>query len=480
MAGIRSVGHRLYSGDVSVNFVDNKRRWFIFSGIVVVILIIGFAIRGLNLGIEFTGGAEFQAPAHANQATVSTVRSAVSHSGVGNLGDVDVSKVGSKSIRVQTRSLNTNTEVPKVKDAIASSTGASTSKVTYNLIGPTWGKQVTQRGITAMVVFLGLVSLLLWAYMRNLKMSGAALLALLHDLVVTVGVYALVGFSFTPESLIGMLTILGYSLYDTVVVFDKVRENTRSLTSNATQTYSEAANLAVNQTLVRSINTTVIGVLPVSALLFAGGVILHTGPLKDLSLALFVGMIAGTYSSIFLATPILTMWKEREPDMIRQRKRVAARRERAAGRATAHSGAHAGLQPAAAVAGAGGGQSARIAASDDSTNTGRAPAPQTRPDPDRNPTSGAVDAGESHSGHSATGEAVAAQNSGSDDEEADNDSSRADQRGGSGRRLRYSQVDTSQPSPGTSGPSRPRRGSLNEGGAKRPQPHHESRSRRKK
>jgi preprotein translocase subunit SecF len=164
--------------------------------------------------------------------------------------------------------------------------------------------------------------------MRNLKMAGAAMVALLHDLVITIGVYALVGFTFTPESLIGMLTILGYSLYDTVVVFDKVRENTRHLTANSSRTYSEAANLAVNQTLVRSINTTIIGVLPVAALLFAGGVILHTGPLKDLSLALFVGMVSGAYSSLFIATPLLAMWKEREPDMIRQSKRVALRRER--------------------------------------------------------------------------------------------------------------------------------------------------------
>lgn len=350
--GLKSVGHRLYSGDVSFDFVGNKRRWFILSAVVLAIVIIGFAVRGLNLGIEFTGGADFQVPAHANQAMVSKVESSVAKSGVHDLGDIDASKVGSKSIRVETRSLDTKTEVPKIKKAIADATGTSAKKVNYNLIGPTWGKQVTERGIIAMVVFLGLVSLLLWAYMRDLKMSGAALAALMHDLVVTIGVYALVGFSFTPESLIGMLTILGYSLYDTVVVFDKLRENTRNLTSNSSRTYSEAANLAVNQTLVRSINTTVIGVLPVSALLFAGGVILHTGPLKDLSLALFVGMIAGTYSSIFLASPLLAMWKEREPNMIRQRKRVMARREREAAKATGtpQPGSRKKSEPAAATA----------------------------------------------------------------------------------------------------------------------------------
>jgi preprotein translocase subunit SecF len=239
-----------------------------------------------------------------------------------------VTQVGASTIRVETETLNTETEVPKVKQALADLAGISPDQVNYSLIGASWGSQITERGLIALGVFLLLVSLMLWAYMRNLKMAGAAMVALLHDLVITIGVYALVGFTFTPESLIGMLTILGYSLYDTVVVFDKVRENTRHLTANSSRTYSEAANLAVNQTLVRSINTTIIGVLPVAALLFAGGVILHTGPLKDLSLALFVGMVSGAYSSLFIATPLLAMWKEREPDMIRQAKRVALRRER--------------------------------------------------------------------------------------------------------------------------------------------------------
>ena len=157
-------------------------------------------------------------------------------------------------------------------------------------------------------------------------MSVAALVALLHDLVLTVGIYALVGFTVTPATVIGVLTILGYSLYDTVVVFDKVRENVRDLTSSARQTYSEAANLAVNQVLVRSINTTIIGVLPVAALLFAGAFILGEGPLKDLALALFVGMISGAYSSIFIATPLLAQLKEREPEMQKLTKRVLARR----------------------------------------------------------------------------------------------------------------------------------------------------------
>jgi preprotein translocase subunit SecF len=170
------------------------------------------------------------------------------------------------------------------------------------------------------------VGLVIWAYFRNGAMSGAALVALGHDLILTIGIYALVGFTVTPATVIGVLTILGYSLYDTVVVFDKVRENVRDLRSSSTRTYSEAANLAVNQVLVRSINTTIIGVLPVAALLFAGAVILGEGPLKDLALALFVGMISGAYSSIFIATPLLAQVKERDPEMQKLAARVAHRR----------------------------------------------------------------------------------------------------------------------------------------------------------
>ncbi len=356
MSRLTRFGHRLYTGDVSFDFVGKWRRWFVISGALMLIVVVGFLVRGLNLGIEFTGGAEFQVPARADQAMVQKVDGALSGSGITAVSDATVTQVGNSTIRVETKSLNTESEVPKVKQVLAQATGAKADQINYSLIGASWGSQITERGVIALVVFLVLVSLMLWAYMRNAKMSAAALVALLHDLVITIGVYAVVGFTFTPESLIGMLTILGYSLYDTVVVFDKVRENTRNLTANAQRTYSEAANLAVNQTLVRSVNTTLIGVLPVAALLFAGGVILHTGPLKDLSLALFVGMISGAYSSIFIATPLLAVWKEREPDMIRQQKRVSARRARDAHEQTspARHGRAAGVadvSPAAAGAG---------------------------------------------------------------------------------------------------------------------------------
>jgi preprotein translocase subunit SecF len=231
---------------------------------------------------------------------------------------------------VQTRTLDPTEEVPKVRAAIAKEVGIPSDQVAYSLIGASWGGQITERALIALGVFLALVALVIGIYFRDAKMSAAALIALVHDLILTIGIYALVGFTVTPATLIGVLTILGYSLYDTVVVFDKVRENVRDLRSSTARTYSEAANLAVNQVLVRSINTTIIGVLPVVALLFAGAVILGEGPLKDLALALFVGMVSGAYSSIFIATPLLAQMKEREPDMKKLAARVRARRAKEA------------------------------------------------------------------------------------------------------------------------------------------------------
>ena len=333
MSKLSSFGHKLYTGDVSYGFVAHRRRWYVISAVIVVICIGAVLIRGLAFGIEFTGGADFRVSvAQADEATSDKLAAAVEESGVPDLDEMTVTTIGSDTVRIQTRDLDPETEVPQVRTALAEAAGVDADEVTYSLIGASWGDQITERAALALVVFLVLVGLVIWAYFRNWKMSIAALVALLHDLVLTIGIFALAGFTVTPATLIGVLTILGYSLYDTVVVFDKVRENVRDLSSSATKTYSEAANLAVNQVLVRSINTTIIGVLPVAALLFAGSFYLGTGPLKDLSLALFVGMVSGAYSSIFLATPWLAQLKEREPAMIKLRKRVEARRAKTAAR----------------------------------------------------------------------------------------------------------------------------------------------------
>ena len=330
MSKLSAIGHRLYTGEVSYDFIGHRRRWYIVSAILIAVSLLALAVRGLDFGIEFKGGADFKAATTVTAQTVDSMKDALRDSGVPNLDDATVNTIGNSQVRVQTRTLDPTEEVPKVRTAIANEVGIPPDQVAYSLIGASWGGQITERALIALGVFLALVALVIGIYFRDAKMSAAALIALVHDLVLTIGIYALVGFTVTPATLIGVLTILGYSLYDTVVVFDKVRENVRDIRSSTARTYSEAANLAVNQVLVRSINTTIIGVLPVVALLFAGAVILGEGPLKDLALALFVGMVSGAYSSIFIATPLLAQMKEREPDMRKLAARVRARRAKEA------------------------------------------------------------------------------------------------------------------------------------------------------
>lgn len=341
MSKFGALGHKLYTGEISYDFIRRRRLFYIISAVLLLIALGAVLLRGLNWGIEFRGGADFQAPTKVSATTVADMRTAVEEIGLPDMEGATVTTIGDNTVRIQTRTLSVD-EVVQVREAIAKEVGTDTESVAYSLIGASWGGQITKQAVIALVVFLALVSIVIWIYFRNGKMSIAALVALLHDLVITIGIYALVGWTVTPATLIGVLTILGYSLYDTVVVFDKVRENVRDIKSSTTKTYSEGANLAVNQVLVRSINTTIIGVLPVAALLFAGAFILGTGPLKDLALALFVGMIAGAYSSIFIATPLLAQLKEREPDMIKLRKRVENRRAKEAGGKVAE-------KPAAAV-----------------------------------------------------------------------------------------------------------------------------------
>jgi preprotein translocase subunit SecF len=333
MSRFGELGHRLYTGEISYDFIARRRRWYLLSAVLLLVSIGALGIFKLDFGIEFEGGADFRATTTVNSQTVDDMRGALEQTGIPDLDDATINTIGSNQVRVQTRTLDATNEVPKVRAAIGEQAGVPSDQVAYSLIGASWGKQITERAVIALVVFLVLVGLMIWIYFRDGAMSAAALVALGHDLILTVGIYALVGFTVTPATLIGVLTILGYSLYDTVVVFDKVRENVRGLRSGSSRTYSEAANLAVNQVLVRSINTTVIGVLPVAALLFAGAVILGEGPLKDLALALFVGMISGAYSSIFIATPLLAQIKERSPDMQKLAARVATRRGKEEARA---------------------------------------------------------------------------------------------------------------------------------------------------
>lgn len=330
MARGNGFAHKLYTGEVSYDFIGKRKIWYTASAVILLICILGIAIRGLNLGIEFRGGADFQAPTTVTATTIDEVREAVEKVGLPGDDELTVTTLGGDHVRVQMRSLEVE-EVAQVKQAIADQLGIPIDNVAYSLIGASWGQQITQQALIALAVFLALVMVLIWAYFRDFKMSVAAILALLHDLVLTVGIFALVGFSVTPTTMIGVLTILGYSLYDTVVVFDKIRENVHDLTKT-NRTYSEQANKSVNQVLIRSVNTTIIGVLPVAALLFTGVFVLQTGPLKDLGLALFVGMIAGAYSSIFIASPLLADMREADPEMKEHRARLERRAARAKNR----------------------------------------------------------------------------------------------------------------------------------------------------
>jgi len=314
-----SLAHRLYSGEVSYDFVGKRRRWYAISGIFLVLALVGLFGRGLNLGIEFKGGSEFTIP--SSTATVQQARDSAKAAGI---ADPIVTEVGQNKIRIQSPAL-TPTESEKVTAQLSKDLGVSQGDIGVTLIGPTWGAEITKHALQGLAVFLVLVVIFLSLYFEW-RLAVAALVALVHDLLITIGIYALTGFEVTPATVIGILTILGFSLYDTVVVFDKVRENTKGITSGNRMTYSEAANLALNQTLVRSINTSVVALLPVAAILIIGVGLLGAGTLKDLALALFVGTAAGTYSSIFIATPVACQLQERRPEMKALAARVEARR----------------------------------------------------------------------------------------------------------------------------------------------------------
>ncbi len=318
MSRMAALGQKLYSGEVSFNIVGLRRRWYTVSAVVVLIAVASLLIRGLSLGIEFTGGAEFQVPSAA--CTQDQARTAVERSGV---SASSVTELGNESIRVTTEAVGNATSLD-VRQSLAQACSVDPQDVSVQVVGPSWGGEITQKAITALVVFLGLLSVFLAIYF-DWRMAIGALVALVHDILITVGIYSVLQFEVTPATLIGILTILGYSLYDTVVVFDKVKENTRGVLGQSRQTYSQAANLAVNQTLVRSVNTSVVALLPVGAILFVGAGLLGAGTLKDLSLALFVGIAAGTYSSVFIATPFLAQLMERDPQMQALARRVHAR-----------------------------------------------------------------------------------------------------------------------------------------------------------
>jgi len=327
------LGNDLYSGNRSIDFVGRRWVWYAASGVIVLLALGGLYFKSLDMGIEFVGGAQYKVTLQDEQVTqddADAVRQAVAGTGIEGAAAPVVTTSGDSSLIIQTKQLST-ADSKEVVDTILETMDASPGDMSQEEIGASWGQDVAKRSLTGLVVFLVLVVLFIWAYFREWKMSVAAIVALAHDVVITVGVYALSGFEVSPATVTGLLTILGFSLYDTVVVFDKVRENTKNLRATK-MTYAEAANLAVNQTLVRSINTSIVALIPVGAILYVGAVQLGSGPLKDLALALFVGMAAGAYSSIFIATPLLVQMKERETENRSIERRLAAKRRHEADR----------------------------------------------------------------------------------------------------------------------------------------------------
>lgn len=319
MSKFSGLGGRLYRGETSVNFIGNRRRWYGLSGFFVLLSIGALAIQGLSLGIEFKGGSSFTV--NTSSPSVAQAREAVQEAGVTSGAIVQL--VGDDKVRVQTEALEA-AENNALQDALAAKFSVSAANIDTQIIGPSWGKEITRKALYGLFGFL-LVVMIYLAMALEPKMAISAIVAVVHDVFITVGIYALVGFDVTPATIIGFLTILGYSLYDTVVVFDRVRDNTKSITATSTKTYSQAVNLAVNQTIVRSANTSIVAILPVAAILFVGAGLLGAGTLKDLSLALFIGLIVGTYSSIFIAPAVLTQLREKEPALQALTKRVEAR-----------------------------------------------------------------------------------------------------------------------------------------------------------
>ncbi|MFF1713906.1 protein translocase subunit SecF [Streptomyces sp. NPDC058268] len=323
MSKLGSLGARLYRGEVGYDFVGKRKIWYGISILITITAIVGLAVRGLNMGIEFEGGAVFTTP-KTSVSVAEAEKSAEAASG----HDAVVQELGSGGLRIQVAGVDT-AKSDQIKADLAKDMDLKADTINADLVGPSWGEQISKKAWTGLIIFMVLVVIYL-AIAFEWRMAAAALIALIHDITITVGVYALVGFEVTQGTIIGLLTILGYSLYDTVVVFDSLKEQSKDLTKQTRWTYSEVANRSINSTLVRSINTTVVALLPVAGLLFIGGGFLGAGMLNDISLSLFVGLAAGAYSSIFIATPLVADLKETEPQMKALKKRVLAKRAAAA------------------------------------------------------------------------------------------------------------------------------------------------------
>jgi preprotein translocase subunit SecF len=387
----RSLRHRLYHGETSFDFVGKRRRWFLLSALVIALGLTSLLTRGLNFGIDFEGGTSWEV--RARGVSVAEARDALRPLG---LGQAKIQVIGSDAVRVTSDAAKAE-DRDRVTAALARLGRVDEGQVSVNQVGPSWGSEVTAKARNALVIFFVVITLYLtWRF--EWKMALAALSAVVHDILVTVGVYSLSRFEVTPATVVAFLTILGYSLYDTIVVFDKVEENARGLSAQRRMTYSDTVNLSMNQVLMRSLNTSLVAILPILSVLLVGAGVLGATTLKDFGLALLVGLITGAYSSIYIASPILAVLKEREPQYASIRQRIESR------------GGSGLLTPAAAAALAGGGGAGAGRAGRKSTRDGEeadvlvpaaptdAPRDRPRPAPANRVRSGGSGGGRGRSG----------------------------------------------------------------------------------
>lgn len=325
MSGKTSIFTQLYRGETRIGFVQSRKKWYLFSAVLALACILSLSLRGFNYGVAFAGGTTFQIKTSDTSITTDDVNTAFVDAGTAPDGaPQEVGNSANRQIVV-----NTAAQQPKeqqiLQTKVAKNLGVSEKTFTSTSIGSQWGHDTTIKALQGLIIFLIAVTIYI-ALRYQWRMAAGGIAALIFDLLITAGVYSIIGFEVTPSTIVGLLTILGFSLYDTVVVYDKVAENSKDILAGSRLTYTEAANTAVNQTLMRSINTSLIGLLPVAGLLFVGAGVLGVGTIKDLALILFVGLASGAYSSLFLATPIVVELTERDPRYRALAKRVAAKR----------------------------------------------------------------------------------------------------------------------------------------------------------
>jgi preprotein translocase subunit SecF len=382
-----SIWYRLYHGETAFDFIGRKNRWFVVSTVIIVAGLVSLVVQGLNFGIDFKGGTAWEVK--APHVSVNAARDAVRPLG---LGDAKIQVVGGNTLRIEGDVGGKTTEDKRAKQATVSARLAklahtTPSQVSINDVGPSWGKEISQKAERALVFFLVVITLYI-TFRFEWKMAIAALIAMLHDILVTVGVYSLSRFEVTPATVIAFLTILGYSLYDTIVVFDKVEENTRGLAASGRMTYADTVNLSMNQVLMRSLNTSLVAILPILSVLVVGALILGATTLQDFGLALLIGLLTGAYSSIFVASPLLAILKEREPRYATIRQRLVARGVSSGGMLTPAAAAAGGMS-GSALAGVGdepplrpgGGGSLQSGGGGGSGGGGRPGQPARRPPP---------------------------------------------------------------------------------------------------